>query len=510
MKNILLKLAATLIVFGLITITVMTLTTRYILVNDILEEQKVLRATIEDNIVQDLTEMDKAHRIFQEIESEDMEKGLRELHAYYNTNKDVYAWDLEAIAAAYPSMDFYVLNNEGEVVVTTHAPSENMDFKQCCTQFVSLIQERIVTDDFYFDGLEISVAEGTQNMYSYLATADHRYLLEFGVNFDETEVAKEFNYEDTVLQLTSTHHDLHALYILTHDGFVLNRTDDLATYTELDKELQQAFLQTVETGKPTTVTRELADNKKEDHRFITYHADEARGNATHRIIYMKYENVSEVALMQKNTVQFWLMALSGVLTTAILLLVILKLFNKTIRLATYDPLTGAYNRASYLQRMDELIASRKQFPIGLLLIDLDHFKTINDTLGHAEGDAVLRQTTTMLLDVAQKAGYVVRFGGDEFAIVYERATKDQLAQQAEALLTGMRHLRAQANDKHWQLLSMSIGATIQQEPMEEEAALFKRADQALYMSKHNGKDRYTYLAPPTIEKRELSTQNANV
>lgn len=388
-KHLRMKLAATLIIFGIITIVVMTLTTRYILVNDILDEQKVLRANIEENIVADLNVMDKAHRIFQDIESEEMELGLRELSAYYETNPDVHTWPLDEIAQRYPNMDFYVLNNEGKVEVTTHKPSEGMDFKECCTEFVKLIQQRMLTDDFYFDGLEISVAEGSQNMYSYLATPDHQYLLEFGVGFDETEVAKQFNYEEMVARLKETHADLTELYILTHDGFVLNSDQTLKAYSDLNRDLQQAFWQTVETEQP----HEQQNGEKTTHRFITYHADEARGNATHRIVYMTYNNVSEVALLQRNTVQFWLMLLTGLLTTGILLLAILKLFNKTIRLATFDTLTGAYNRASYLQHMDELIANRHQFPIGLQLIDLDHFKQVNDTFGHAEGDLVLKETT---------------------------------------------------------------------------------------------------------------------
>lgn len=184
----------------------------------------------------------------------------------------------------------------------------------------------------------------------------------------------------------------------------------------------------------------------------------------------------------------------------ILLLAILKLFNKTIRLATFDPLTGAYNRASYLQHMDERIANRHQFPIGLQLIDLDHFKQVNDTFGHAEGDLVLKETTKLLKRVVGKDGYVVRFGGDEFAIVYEKATKEKLAAKGEALLSAMRQMKTTANREAWHVLSMSIGATMQKESMEEEKELFERADRALYMSKNNGKDGYTYLAPPTVEK----------
>lgn len=195
------------------------------------------------------------------------------------------------------------------------------------------------------------------------------------------------------------------------------------------------------------------------------------------------------------------MLVIGLITAVILLSVILKLLNNTIRLATYDPLTHAYNRASYLQYMDEIIGKRDHYPVGLMLIDLDNFKQVNDVYGHAEGDNVLITVTSILKQVTGAEGYVVRFGGDEFAIVFEQATRESLKTYGEALLAEMRRQRDAGENDAWAVLSMSIGATLQQEATEEEKELFDRADKALYISKNNGKDGYTYLSPETVTKK---------
>lgn len=494
MKKLSLRLLVTLILFAIILITVMSLTTRYILVNDIVSQQLELRNDIENNILTDLDTMDRAHLIFQQNETDAMEKGLRALRDYYERNPDIYSWDSAAIKERY-NMDFYLLNEQGQVVLTTHKPSENVDFNDCCTDFVKLIQERIQTDEFYFDGLEISVAANDQRMYSYLATADHKYLLEFGIQFAETRVAKEFNFEDTITSLLSSYNDLEDLRVLTYNGFILNNEPDLKTYEDFDEELQAAFLATSTTGESTEVVKNLDKGYKVTHRFIPYQAEEASGTITKRIVYAQYSNTSELQLIEKSTTQFIIMLGVSIITALLLVLVILKIFNSTIRLATFDTLTGAYNRASYLHHMDELIHHRKHYPIGLMLIDLDNFKMVNDVYGHAEGDIVLRATAEILKKTVGSEGYVVRFGGDEFAVVFEAATEEKLRHYAKKLLDEMHSRRDTPTDPYWTVLSMSIGCTLQHESREQESHLFERADKALYMSKDKGKDTYTYLPP---------------
>lgn len=100
--------------------------------------------------------------------------------------------------------------------------------------------------------------------------------------------------------------------------------------------------------------------------------------------------------LQKNTKQFWVLLVIALVTAFVMLLVINKILSKTIHLATFDPLTGVYNRATYIRKMDSLLKKRKINRPGLLLIDLDNFKQVNDQFGHAEGDHILIGTAKIL------------------------------------------------------------------------------------------------------------------
>ena len=129
---------------------------------------------------------------------------------------------------------------------------------------------------------------------------------------------------------------------------------------------------------------------------------------------------------------------------------------------------------------------------GLLLIDLDNFKKANDQYGHIVGDNVLKELTQALEEVVGIAGFIVRLGGDEFGVVLEDTNKQDMESKAMAILHKIRQLKHQLSiNDVWTHLSVSIGGAISTNPQELEIDLFIRADEALYNSKDEGKDRFT-------------------
>lgn len=145
-------------------------------------------------------------------------------------------------------------------------------------------------------------------------------------------------------------------------------------------------------------------------------------------------------------------------------------------LADSDPLTGLMNRRSFLR---EAIGRGERM---LLVIDIDHFRSVNDTLGHDGGDEVLRRVSRVLRDVAPEGALVARLGGEEFAIL---CTADEPL-DAEELLTAVRA----AHMPFDLTVTVSLGSAIG--PMEEEThwtRLYRRADEALYAAKRAGRDR---------------------
>lgn len=153
-------------------------------------------------------------------------------------------------------------------------------------------------------------------------------------------------------------------------------------------------------------------------------------------------------------------------------------------LASTDPLTGLPNRRAFDERFSQLvdIAKRRNEEIGLLLIDIDHFKKVNDQHGHEVGDKVIQQLGRGLLQLARAADIPCRIGGDEFQLAAIGTSASGLGKLAKRL---QKYLQQQGK-KLGVSCTLSIGiATTLQSPLEE---LFKSADTALYQSKEVGRN----------------------
>ncbi|MBN2895900.1 MAG: diguanylate cyclase [Campylobacterales bacterium] len=157
-----------------------------------------------------------------------------------------------------------------------------------------------------------------------------------------------------------------------------------------------------------------------------------------------------------------------------------------MELINYDPLTGLYNRRMfdtlYPKMVDE--AQLDSTALSLLIVDLDHFKRINDTFGHKTGDAVLIQTARVLQKNLRQGDACARWGGEEFAVLLPKTTLEEAAQVASRIrLNIAAEVRAQSEAQ-----SCSIGVAALR-ALEDAESLFNRADAALYRAKNSGRNR---------------------
>lgn len=160
------------------------------------------------------------------------------------------------------------------------------------------------------------------------------------------------------------------------------------------------------------------------------------------------------------------------------------------RLARTDPLTGLANRRALFERFEQ--ACRASVPEGsqpsLLVMDLDHFKRINDRYGHPVGDAVLRDLAELLRREVPPAGQVARIGGEEFALLLIDGSLAAAQALAERILQSTRDYRSSLVEAPGLRLSLSAGLASRREG-ESPEQLYRRADQALYRAKESGRDR---------------------
>lgn len=169
-------------------------------------------------------------------------------------------------------------------------------------------------------------------------------------------------------------------------------------------------------------------------------------------------------------------------------------------LSRQDALTGLANR----RHLDEALqqewrrAARSEMPIAVLMIDIDHFKHYNDAFGHVGGDDCLRSAADIIAAHARRPGdLAVRYGGEEFLLLYPGADKELASAHAMRLLTAFRDARIpQAPGLPRDILSVSIGvaAVVPEKAMMEPEELICAADDALYEAKHAGRDGWRYAA----------------
>jgi diguanylate cyclase (GGDEF)-like protein len=158
-------------------------------------------------------------------------------------------------------------------------------------------------------------------------------------------------------------------------------------------------------------------------------------------------------------------------------------------MATTDGLTGLANHRSFQDRFSEMLAraERAQKPVSLILTDIDHFKSVNDTYGHPVGDVVLKAVSKVLQDQARVVDVVARYGGEEFALVLEDTDADGALILAERIREQVCALTHQSDQGPFSC-SMSLGIAAYPVDGGHKQLLVERADQSLYHAKEHGRN----------------------
>ena len=178
--------------------------------------------------------------------------------------------------------------------------------------------------------------------------------------------------------------------------------------------------------------------------------------------------------------------------------------------ANFDSLTGLPNRRMFHERLEQDIRNAQNTGalLALMFLDLDHFKEVNDTLGHDVGDLLLKEAALRISSSVRSADTVARLGGDEFTLILTTtegtAVIDRIAHDILAKLTQPFQL-----DGEKVYISASIGITLYPQDGLDIKALIKNADQAMYSAKHHGRNRYHYFTPLMQERAQVKMRILN-
>lgn len=172
---------------------------------------------------------------------------------------------------------------------------------------------------------------------------------------------------------------------------------------------------------------------------------------------------------------------------------IIKLEQRILKLAATDALTGILNRRAFMERMDQEInrSCREKTPLSFIISDIDHFKDVNDRHGHQAGDLVLQKFVEQLISASRLYDLTGRYGGEEFTICLPGTDASQTRLIAERMRKSVENMKIMLPDGSQSIqITASFGtASLLQEPEEGVDSLIKRADDALYKAKNEGRNR---------------------
>jgi diguanylate cyclase (GGDEF)-like protein len=168
-----------------------------------------------------------------------------------------------------------------------------------------------------------------------------------------------------------------------------------------------------------------------------------------------------------------------------------------------DPLTGLFNRRYFEASLDREIrrVKRRGVSLGILLLDLDHFKLFNDAFGHEAGDVLLKAVGELLRRRVRGDDVACRYGGEEFALILPEAPLEVTRNRAEELRRGIKEMQVLYEDEPLGSVSLSIGVAVFPEHGLSGEDLVRAADAALYQSKAAGRDRVTVAPLAAIDRR---------
>ena len=160
--------------------------------------------------------------------------------------------------------------------------------------------------------------------------------------------------------------------------------------------------------------------------------------------------------------------------------------NQSIR----DPLTGLFNRRYLEESLERELrrAERGESTVGIIMLDVDHFKQFNDTFGHEAGDTVLRELGLFLKRNIRASDIACRYGGEEFILILPDASLEDTQNRAEILREGVKYLKLQNRRKILGSISISLGVSLFPDHGLSREVVIEAADRALYQAKHEGRD----------------------
>ncbi|MBE1554435.1 GGDEF domain-containing protein [Sporosarcina limicola] len=440
----------------------------------------------EDKVIESLSTLDSVYNLFDHQMADQMKIYSDEMLAMYDMDPDFSNWNFDELKERY-GMDIYIIDGDNTIIHSSFKPDIGLDFEVCCSDLAKLVTQRREGHAFSHDGKDLQQFNGELKKFSYVPTPDNKYLLELGVTLEEKEIFQEFNFKKTISALERKYDAINTIRIYNSAGFLLGFPEDGIYIKELSSSMLPIFRDAILSGEPRESVQKVG-NHFVTHSYIPYKANKKRGLSTVRAIEIVYNDIELTDQLMVYRNEFLLQVLIIIIAAIVLSLIIARLVAKPIHLAFHDSLTGLKNRAAFSEDIKKRLTKRKS-PVALMVIDIDNFKLVNDTLGHSQGDKILQLAASTIQYTAGANNVAARIGGDEFVVLFSSTEETEIRLIASELLSGMNEALS-TQPRCVQIgVSFSIGIACAVEG-DSVRTLYEKADQALYTSKRKGKNQY--------------------
>ncbi|MFC4598662.1 diguanylate cyclase domain-containing protein [Cohnella hongkongensis] len=440
-----------------------------------------------------LDAVDKAYYLFGENIAAGMRKASADLISLYEANPNLDEWDLESLKQTY-RLDIYWIDETNTITHSSYAPDIGLDFDECCGKLARILDERRSDGGFFHDGIDLEQNSGQLKKYSYQATKDKKHMIQLGYSLEDNEILREFDFFKTIDLLIDLNPSINDIQVLNIGGLPLGATATASAET-LSGERRAAFDAAFSSG----LTAEYRGSWKGEsavYRYVRYESRYDEGSTRIKMLEIVYNEKELERVLGVNTRAFLVQLAIILVVAAGLSSLIARWVARPMYLAFHDSLTDLKNRASFEEDIRKsLDNNNNNGTVGLLMIDLDNFKLVNDRLGHEAGDRLLRGVAGEMRGACGPGSSVYRLGGDEFVMLLPSTTRDEAEQAAERVLRSVRVAISSEADTYRSEITVSIGIAFAPEHGSDPYELCRHADAALYQSKEVGKNTYRVYRP---------------
>lgn len=447
----------------------------------IYNDHRLMLNQIEQDVVGSLHLINEAIAILESLFENRMSEGLDIfMEQYHLSGEQPGKIDLEALSARLDDqMDLYIINADSVVQYSTLEQDIGLDMKTLGS-FADYIEQIRAAGLPQVDPVSKETLTGFYRKYAYAPTPDKEWILELGLkNSVISSYLQALDPVRVIERLVSNNPVLNGIRMIDRDGWEIS----MSTPSQVDDVIAERALQVVESSQDLEISQ-----WNRTLRYIELSSDgDFKWGVLDQVIELDYNRASLMSGIIANLL---------VTVFSILICLVLARRFRTVELelrqhAVYDVLTGIYNRRYGMSILEREVSRSKRLntPFSCLLIDIDHFKSINDDYGHDVGDQVLRRVSQELQKFIRPYDSFFRYGGEEFMILMPGLTLQEAYSCAERMREICESVKFSLSKTDPDLNITFSAGVAQCQPDDTHKTLIKRADKALYEAKRSGRNK---------------------